>query len=417
MARAAAIETDVPAARSAPAPAPADFDDFVRASPLPMARMDADGRLSAMSVAWLMDGVEPAAAAACGVSALACEPGSAALATCLKEGRAELEVTRRLGEGRRVFAIQLRRQDGAGAPAVLAGATDITMLYEQLEEGVRRRELALRISGIFWRDVDLLTGKLKMVGANADMQKFYRHDLDTLSHVALENKAAVKREIDLSIVERRPFHLRYRLNRDDGKETFVEVMGEHVYGPSGRPERAFSVIKDVTEDHRAQRRIETLAFNDGLTGLGNRAQFQREFAAAVAHARSTGQGLGLVMIDVDHFKAVNDTLGHDTGDILLRSLAGSMERAFRDADTLVRLGGDEFAVIVGGVHDEAALRRPRRSASSIARCMASLPARIEPPPMTSSPPSAVDTNPPASRTRRAPAATSQDFTPRSHVAS
>ena len=336
----------------------ADPADIVRASPFPMALLDADGRLAAVSAAWLLDGVEPAAAAARGLSALAAEPGDA-LAACLKTGRAELVVERLTGLRRVIFQVQLRREeDGFGVPAILACAADVTAQQLELEEGHRRRGLALRIAGIFWRDIDLTTGELKMLGANPEMQQFYRHDLDTLSHVAAEHRSAVKREVALSIVERRPFHIRYRLNREDGEETYVEVMGEHVYGPSGKPERVFSVIKDVTDVQRAQRRIEKLAFLDGLTGLGNRAHFQREFAAAVVQARLTGEGLGLVMIDVDHFKAVNDTMGHDTGDLLLRSLAGSMERAFREADTLVRLGGDEFAVIVGGVRDEAALQRP-----------------------------------------------------------
>ncbi len=255
--------------------------------------------------------------------------------------------------------MQLRREtDPSGASMLQACAVDVTALQVQLDNDARRRELALRVAGIFWREVDLTTGELTMIGANSDLQRFYQHDLDTLSHVAEEHRTIVRRELQSSIVERRPFHINYRLNRDDGRQTFVETVGEHVFGAGGEHERVFSVIKDVTAERQAQRRIETLAFRDGLTGLGNRAHFQREFAAATAHARLTGQGLGLVMIDVDHFKAGNDTMGHDTGDVLLRSLAGSMERAFREADTLVRLGGDEFAVIVGGAWDEAALQRP-----------------------------------------------------------
>ena len=332
--------------------------DVVRASRFPVALMGFDGRIFAMSATWLLDGVEPASAVACGISALAAEPGGA-LARCLEEGCAELTITRRTGDSSRTFQVQLRREtDSSGASTMHACAVDVTAFQVQLDNDARRRELALRIAGIFWREVDLTTGELTMIGANSDLQRFYQHDLDTLSHVAEENRAAIRRELESSIIERRPFHINYRLNRNDGRQTFVETIGEHVFGAGGEHERVFSVIKDVTAERQAQRRIETLAFRDSLTGLGNRAHFQREFASATAHARLTGQGLGLVMIDVDHFKAVNDTMGHDTGDVLLRSLAGSMERAFREADTLVRLGGDEFAVIVGGAWDEAALQRP-----------------------------------------------------------
>ena len=335
-----------------------DFADFVRASPSPTALLRADGRIVAMSSSWLMEGVEPAAAAACGISALAAEPGGR-LTRCLEEGGAELLVDRRAGDRPRVFQVQLRRRDDtADGCAILACAVDVSALYARLTEIERQRELALHITGIFWRDVDVATGEITMTGANPDLQELFRADLRDFSHVAPEDQAAVRREIFSSMAERRAFHVTYRLNRNDGREMFIETVGEHVFGPDGRPERLFSVIRDITAERQAQRRIETLAFNDGLTGLGNRAHFQREFAAAADHARLTGQGLGLVMIDVDHFKAVNDTMGHDTGDVLLRSLAGSLERAFRKGDTLVRLGGDEFAVIVGGVRGEADLQRP-----------------------------------------------------------
>ena len=356
MTKAATVAADLHVDETAPAPV--DLAGLVRASPFPMVLLEADGRLAAMSAAWLMEGVEPAATAARGFSALAAEPGGP-LQACLQVGRAALVVHRQAGTRRAVFQVELRRCDNAaGAPALLACATDVTAQHAALDEGERRRQLVLQIAGIFWRDVDLVTGELKMTGANPDMQKFFqRFDAD-VSHVAPEDQAAVLREFEASLAERRQFHVRYRLNRDDGQETYVEGMGECMYAPDGKPLRVLSVIKDVTEERRAQRRIENLAFNDCLTGLGNRARFQREFALAVDHARLTGQGLGLVMIDVDHFKAVNDTMGHDTGDVLLRSLAGSMERAFRAADTLVRLGGDEFAVLVSDVHDEASLRRP-----------------------------------------------------------
>ena len=355
MARTTAIKAQAQSQRTGDSPP--DMIGVVRASPLRLALLHANGRLLALSGAWLLDGVEPAACAARGVSALAAE--DVALAACLADGHAEVVVAREVGVARKVFKVELRRSDeDARTPAILAHATDVTASHAALEEAHRRRALALRITGIFWRDVDMVTGETTMTGANPDLQDFFRGDLRDMRHVVPEDRAAVGREIRASMVERRSFHVCYRLQRDDGLETFVETIGEHVFGPEGRPERLFSVIRDVTAERQAQRRIETLAFRDGLTGLGNRAHFQRRFAEAFSHAGATGQGLGLVMIDVDHFKAINDTMGHDTGDILLRSLAGSMERAFREADTVVRLGGDEFAVIVEGAHDEAALQRP-----------------------------------------------------------
>ena len=133
----------------------------------------------------------------------------------------------------------------------------------------------------------------------------------------------------------------------------AEMNGEQVIRITG-------ALQDVTRqrDHAAE--IEDLAFRDALTGLPNRALFQERFAAAVATARRQGEKVGLIMLDLDHFKDVNDTLGHDAGDALLRSVANRLLSTFRRTDTVARLGGDEFAVILPGVRGPEDLERPTR---------------------------------------------------------
>ncbi|WP_132096061.1 EAL domain-containing protein [Caulobacter sp. BK020] len=115
--------------------------------------------------------------------------------------------------------------------------------------------------------------------------------------------------------------------------------------------------EDVTESISAAAQIEFLAFRDPLTGLPNRAAFQRAYDDAVAAAEQ-GEMFGLIMLDVDHFKDVNDTLGHDAGDALLKALAGQLKRAFRRNDTVARLGGDEFAIVLRDLKSEADMTRP-----------------------------------------------------------
>ena len=116
--------------------------------------------------------------------------------------------------------------------------------------------------------------------------------------------------------------------------------------------------EDVTAALRATAQIEFLAFRDPLTGLPNRAGFQRAYDDAVAAAEQTNEMFGLIMLDVDHFKDINDTLGHDAGDALLKALAGQLKRAFRTSDTVARLGGDEFAIVLRGLKAEQDLTRP-----------------------------------------------------------
>jgi diguanylate cyclase (GGDEF)-like protein len=118
------------------------------------------------------------------------------------------------------------------------------------------------------------------------------------------------------------------------------------------------VLRDVTERRRAERTVRQLAFYDGLTGLANRHLFARQLAAAIASARSNRHSLALLYLDLDHFKNVNDTLGHAAGDAVLRTVAERLRVGVRASDVvgrlgrqnpqggLARLGGDEFAILL-----------------------------------------------------------------------
>ena len=101
----------------------------------------------------------------------------------------------------------------------------------------------------------------------------------------------------------------------------------------------------------ALERAEWLASHDPLTGLPNRMLFQDRLAHGVARARRQEERLAVMMIDVDRFKAVNNSFGHPAGDSLLKELADRLSTAVRETDTLARLGGDEFALIQGGFID------------------------------------------------------------------
>ena len=114
----------------------------------------------------------------------------------------------------------------------------------------------------------------------------------------------------------------------------------------GGTRRFTAIIRDITERKQAQERIERLANYDSLTGVPTRALFFDRLHQAVNLARRGRSGLALLYIDLDKFKAVNDTLGHDVGDELLKSVAGRIRRRIRESDTVARLGGDEFTVIL-----------------------------------------------------------------------
>ncbi|MBY4677459.1 EAL domain-containing protein [Marinobacterium arenosum] len=116
-----------------------------------------------------------------------------------------------------------------------------------------------------------------------------------------------------------------------------------------------AVFSDISQIKESQRELEHLAHHDLLTGLPNRVLFNDRLEHAMARADRSGERLGLLFLDLDHFKNINDSLGHETGDLLLRQVAERIRTTLRQSDTVARLGGDEFAILLEemGEADEA----------------------------------------------------------------
>ncbi|WP_163833820.1 EAL domain-containing protein [Spartinivicinus ruber] len=113
--------------------------------------------------------------------------------------------------------------------------------------------------------------------------------------------------------------------------------------------------KENKERQKAQRQIEHLARYDHLTGLANRVLFGERLKQALEVTEETSEPVALFFVDLDGFKEVNDSLGHEVGDLLLKHVARSLESAVREGDTVARLGGDEFAVVAQGITNHAVL--------------------------------------------------------------
>jgi diguanylate cyclase (GGDEF)-like protein len=104
----------------------------------------------------------------------------------------------------------------------------------------------------------------------------------------------------------------------------------------------------VWENFTLLERVASMAREDALTGLLNRREFEARFAAEASRARRSHTALGLLIVDVDHFKEINDTRGHEQGDLALRRMAAVLQRTVRGHDTVARFGGDEFVVLLDG---------------------------------------------------------------------
>lgn len=127
-----------------------------------------------------------------------------------------------------------------------------------------------------------------------------------------------------------------------------------------------ATVFDLSERKALEARLEKQALTDPLTGLGNRRYLEGQAAMEIARAERSGAPLSLIAIDLDHFKRVNDTYGHDVGDVVLQAFAKLARQVLRDGDVLCRMGGEEFAVLLPGTGREQALQVAERLREAVA---------------------------------------------------
>jgi len=145
-----------------------------------------------------------------------------------------------------------------------------------------------------------------------------------------------------------------RRNTKDGTPIDLQLSVAPLHGSNGEIVGSIAVVADITEQKTAEAALRHQASHDGLTNLPNRTTLHENLDRVLQRARSTGQPVSLLLLDLDRFKEVNDALGHHVGDILLRQVAGRLQQAIGASETLARLGGDEFALILPAADGAAA---------------------------------------------------------------
>jgi diguanylate cyclase (GGDEF)-like protein/PAS domain S-box-containing protein len=118
----------------------------------------------------------------------------------------------------------------------------------------------------------------------------------------------------------------------------------------GQREVLLTTVRDITKRKAAQEQVVHLAYHDVLTGLANRRVFVKTLRKAIARARRNNLPFAVLYLDLDHFKDINETLGHPIGDLLLQSVSQRLRASARESDTVARFGGDEFAVLTTAIH-------------------------------------------------------------------
>jgi len=175
------------------------------------------------------------------------------------------------------------------------------------------------------------------------------------------------------------FEIEYKLILANGTTRIVTEQAEVKFDKQGQPEYAEGTVQDFTERRQAEARVRYLAYYDGLTGLPNRQMFSEQVPRALRHARRTQEPVALLFLDLDNFKSINDSLGHSSGDEVLRQVADRLSTCVRSGDLVsrpgkggpkldvFRFGGDEFTLLLVDLqHEHEASLVARRIMSSLA---------------------------------------------------
>lgn len=203
-------------------------------------------------------------------------------------------------------------------------------------------------------EVDLATRRFTYVSPQIEdllgypAEEWLASDTFWVDHVHPDDVRRCIRVFREAVSEERDFDVEFRMMAADGRVLWFHARMNVVFGSSGDAQMLRGVVVDVTERRRAEEALRHQALHDALTGLPNRVLLQDRLRHGVTAAQRSGEGLALLLMDLDQFKEINDTLGHEHGDRLLQQIGARLQRVLRDSDTVARLGGDEFAVIVPG---------------------------------------------------------------------
>ena len=257
-------------------------------------------------------------------------------------------------------------------PTILSHRVKYMFRSSQTLEALRKSEsrlgLAQRIAKIGnweWRpDTNRFTASSELCRLIGIRPQDFDGTLDSFLHVVhAEDRERVNVALKQILTERKPCDIDHRIVLPHGADFAVHLQAEALFDDQLQALTIIGTAQDITDRKQSEREIYRLAYFDSLTGLANRVLFKDRLTQALAHASRYHSTLAVLFLDLDRFKVINDTLGHNIGDLLLKQVAGRLTESVRHSDSvsrsvdkeenhsLARLGGDEFTVLLTNLRD------------------------------------------------------------------
>jgi diguanylate cyclase (GGDEF)-like protein/PAS domain S-box-containing protein len=215
--------------------------------------------------------------------------------------------------------------------------------------------------------IDPLSGKI--IAANSAAIDYYKYPLDQLVGMSISEINHMSPELIAEEGQRalreegNSYFFSHRLSSGELRDVEVHLTPIE----SGGRSLLFSIVHDITERKKVEQKLEVLAQTDLLTGLANRRHFMTLAEQELSRTLRYGGALSVLMMDIDHFKIVNDTYGHQAGDLVLQKLGELCLETLREVDLVGRIGGEEFAVILPQTDGEKTLEVAERLRQTVER--------------------------------------------------
>ncbi|MDI7743570.1 sensor domain-containing diguanylate cyclase [Lysinibacillus fusiformis] len=236
-----------------------------------------------------------------------------------------------------------------GLFGILKDITEMKKTIEHLEESEKRFRIIAENAH------DLITlvnkkGEITYVSPSYKNILGYDHKeyvgKPFIHNIHPDDLARLMENFGRTIQSSEPFQCEFRQKNSKEELLWFEAIGKPVFNPQNKFQYLVVLTRDITLRKKYESNLKHFAYYDSLTNLPNRILFNEKFKIAKEHFLNNNDGLAIIILDIDHFKRINDMYGHDVGDMVIKEFGRRIKQSVRDSDTVARIGGDEFTILL-----------------------------------------------------------------------